>query len=382
MKKEIIVLGDIELGAGTLTDDFISDGALSSLIVDLSKREHPIDLVLNGDTLDFLKCPYIENGKKNFPRHITEDVSLGKLAGIYKAHKLVFDALKQFCQKKKNKIFFIIGNHDHDLFFKKVQTKIKSLLKSHSNIYFRLQYHYHNVYAEHGHQLDFLNRINPKRPFLTYRKQKILNIPWISLSVVSKFMNLKEEHPFLERISPYPVLFSHHKVVLKKLSWRSLDYVIKSTLYYPFRYFYDPTYYMMPRELFRELYRRIKSVHWDLDDIVEKFKTKRKRRKRLQNKVHILGHIHKKYIEEKDGWVVIHPDTWRDEYILDEETRKLTPKKKRYVRVEVSENDEVNWEVVEVQIERSLFDFDVVIKDERRYLKKAAAEEGFTGQVF
>src|SRR3989338_11662020 len=102
MIKEIIILGDIELGAGTLTDDFISDEALSGLILDLSKQEHPIDLVLNGDTLDFLKCPYIENDNKTYPRHITEEVSLNKLVGIYKAHKKVFDALKEFCQKKKN----------------------------------------------------------------------------------------------------------------------------------------------------------------------------------------------------------------------------------------------------------------------------------------
>jgi len=382
MIKEIIILGDIELGAGTLTDDFISDEALSSVFLDLSKQEHPIDLVLNGDTLDFLKCPYIENDNKTYPRHITEEVSLNKLVGIYKAHKKVFDALKEFCQKKKNKLFFIIGNHDHDLFFKKIQTRIKYLLRSHSNIYFRLQYHYHNVYAEHGHQYDFLNRINPKRPFLSYRKQKILNIPWVSLGVISGFMSLKEEHPFLERISPYPVLFSHHKVVLKKLSWRSLDYVLKSTLYYPFRYFYDPTYYTMPRELFREFYRRIKSVHWDLDDIVEKFKAKRKWRKRLQNKVHVLGHIHKKYVEEKEGWVIIHPDTWRDEYILDEETRKLTPKKKKYVLIQISEENELNWKVVEVPIVRSTFDFDIVIKDEIKYLNKAAMEEGFIRSVY
>ncbi len=61
MERETIILGDIEMGGGTLTDDFISDKALSHLIRTLSQRAHRVDLVLNGDTFDFLKCPSIVN---------------------------------------------------------------------------------------------------------------------------------------------------------------------------------------------------------------------------------------------------------------------------------------------------------------------------------
>jgi|GEM_PF-4842695 len=71
LHKEIIVLGDIEMGGGTLTDDFISDAPLSELILELCQRPHPVDLILNGDTFDFLKCPYQKYGRLVYTRHIT-----------------------------------------------------------------------------------------------------------------------------------------------------------------------------------------------------------------------------------------------------------------------------------------------------------------------
>ena len=45
--KEIIVIGDTELGCGDLHDDFISDKLLSKLIRSLAKKKHPVELVLN-----------------------------------------------------------------------------------------------------------------------------------------------------------------------------------------------------------------------------------------------------------------------------------------------------------------------------------------------
>ena len=53
MKKEIIILGDIEMGGGTLTDDFISDKTLAKLIYSLCNKNVPVDLVLNGDIFAF-----------------------------------------------------------------------------------------------------------------------------------------------------------------------------------------------------------------------------------------------------------------------------------------------------------------------------------------
>jgi UDP-2,3-diacylglucosamine pyrophosphatase LpxH len=379
MKREIVILGDVEIGGGTLTDDFISDKALVLLIRNIMKSKTKVDLVLNGDTFDFLKCPLIvtRKGKRKytFPRHITSTISLQKLDLMYQAHTKVFDALHDFVQRRKNRLFFIYGNHDHDLFFPEIQRELKKILHSKANVYFRMEYNYHKVHAEHGHQYDFLNKINPNRPFITYKGEEILSIPWISFGIISNFLDIKERHPFLERITPRPRLFEQDKTIVQLLSRKGIKYLVANLLWYPVRYFWDPTY-TYPKEIFRELYRKFKHVHWDVDSIIGKFKLFG-RNIIKENKVIVLGHVHEKLIESKQGNVIIHPDTWRDEYILEEKSKRLVPKTKRYVHVFVQDNDEIGYQVVEVKIDRKLFTLKDVREKEKEYLCKAAKQEHF-----
>lgn len=365
------------MGAGTLTDDFISDKALSRLINSLSRRKDPVDLVLNGDTIDFLKCPYFEKGKKKFTRHITVAISQAKLVLVYRAHKEVFEALKKFLQKRKNKLYFIIGNHDQDLFYKEIRQDLRKILNSRGNIFFKLRYMQHQVYVEHGQQYDLFNKIHLKHKFLYYKGEKILNLPWTSFGVISHFLSMKEEHPFLERIKPHPQLFSHHQPVSKKVISRAAEYVLKSMFYFPVRYYFDPTY-AYPRMILGEIYTRFKKNRWDVDEIVDIFKKKRKGI--LRNyKLAVLGHVHENYLEEKEGWVIVHPDTWRDEYIIDSKTKTLIPKTKKYVRVIVDKEGGLNWSVVKYPLIRGTLYFADVVKEEKKYLQLAALEEGFSG---
>lgn len=376
INREIIVLGDIEMGGGTLTDDFISDKALSELIQEISAKEHPVDLVFNGDTFDFLKCPSIVNSKKHFPRHITEEISINKLDLIHSAHKIVFTALKDFVKKESHHLYFILGNHDPDLIYSGVQAEIKILLQNSAQVHFPgFRYHYSKVYAEHGHQYDFLNRMNRNHHFLNYRGNTILNVPWVSFGLISGFMEMKEQHPFMERVFPRPMLFAQHKNLLKIVTLRSLSYLVKSMVYYPFRYHYDPTY-TFPRELLREFYRRYKNVHWDVGSVVDKFK---KKNKKVLKKyaIHILGHVHDKYLEEKRDKVIIHPGAWRDEYDLDTKTRKLIPREKRYVQILIDESGSAEWKFLNYPVLRNTILLDDVIKDEYSYIKIAAEEEGY-----
>jgi len=380
MDKEIIILGDVEMGGGTLTDDFISDRAISELINELTEKRHPIDLVLNGDTFDFLKCPFIDDKTKtcSYPRHIHKDISLSKLKLIHKAHKKVFEALSKFVKKKNNKLIFIFGNHDADLLFKAVQKEIKIILKSRKNVLFRWFYKSNGVYAEHGQQYDFLNKMNKKIPFHEYRGKQILNVPWISYSVMNRFMYIKEEHPFTERIKPIPLLFTYHRAVAKKISIRLIIYFLKSILYYPIRYYSDPTY-MFPKDMVFEIYRRAKDFNWEIESIVDKFKH-RKKRTLKKNRVNVLGHIHDRYVEEKKGRVLIHTGSWRDEYLLDKKTRILTLEPKRYVQIYI-EGDVFNWNLREHPIERRKYNFGDVKKNELKYIKKAAEAEKFKIQI-
>ncbi len=379
-KREVIIVGDVEMGGGTITDDFIADARFSTLILGFATQNIPVDLILNGDTFDFLKCPYVVNGIRTYPRHITAQISLSKLEQMYLSHTRVFEALSVFVKKKENRLYFIIGNHDPDLVFSQVQRKIRNLLKNkdktRDSIHFTFRYDQFGVYVEHGHQHDFLNKVNKKKLFLDFKGERILNIPWVSFSLISNFMTMKEEHPFSERIKPWPLMFSHHRVVVHKLNKRSFEYLFKCFLYYPLRYFRDPTYWV-PTELFREIYRRFKDTHWDVDEVMAVFQRKQRWKRIETHQIHVLGHIHRWYVEEHAGRVFIHPDTWRDEYIFEEETRLLKPKDKRYVKVSLENGRISDWQMVEVPNIRKNLHFDEVIKDEKGWLRKAAHDEGY-----
>jgi len=379
MRKEIIVLSDIELGAGNLTDDFISDKTLIKFIKSLIGRDHPVDLILNGDIIDFLKCPLIEGDKYSYPRHISEDISLAKLRSVYEAHSLVFDVLKDFGKSEKNKIYFIIGNHDHDLYFKSVQKEIKRLIKKSKGIYFPLSYNQHSVWVEHGHQYDFLNKTNKKKPFVWYLGKQILNYPWVSFGVISRALIMKEEHPFMERIKPYPLVFKHYKIVIRKISSGALEYALKSFLYYPLRFFRDPTY-RMPLDFLQEFYRRYRMGNWDIEDIADNFKRKKQDAMR-NNRLYVFGHTHETLIEKKEGWAIVIPDTWRDEYTMDPITTELIPKTKKYIQVLVDHDDQIVWELQEIKVNRERIFFNDVMKDEIKYIKLAAEEEGFVSKI-
>jgi len=138
---------------------------------------------------------------------------------------------------------------------------------------------------------------------------------------------------------------------------------------------FDPTY-SYPREIINEIYRKFKKNHFDVDKIVNVFKLKKWLTIR-RNKIFVLSHDHDKYIEDKDGRVIIHPGSWRDEYELDKETRKLTPIPKRYVQILVGETG-THYQVIDFPIKRSILNLDAVVKDEIKFIKLAAKEEKFT----
>ncbi len=373
LKKEIIILGDVEMGGGTITDDFISDKTLSELISELSRRKHPVDLIFNGDTFDFLKCPYREKDFVIYPRHISQEVALNKLDQIHRAHKSVFTALSKFINNPQNNLHFLIGNHDPELMFPEVQKELRNLLKHHSQINFSLKYNSHGVYVEHGMQYDVLNRLNLKKRYVRYKGKNILNIPWVNSMLVSKFMSIKEDHPFMERIAQRPKMLRFHGKVLKKLTIKGIDYFFKTFLYHPWRYIYDPTY-SWPKGLIKEFYTRVKNANWDVDEVINGFKKKKRKSLKL-NQVYVLGHIHNKYLEEKDGIAIIRPGSWRDEYDL-EDDGKLIPRVKRYVQVLIG-NLGKQYQLIELPIRREIFNFQDAVKDEMKYIRLAAKEEDY-----
>ncbi len=381
MQPTIYVFGDIEIGGGTLTDDFIADRLLSKVFLTINENKDRVDLVLNGDTFDFLKCPFISHGVKSYPRHITPEVSLQKLELMYEAHPYVFSALTTFLANDQHQIFFNYGNHDPDLSFDEVQEKIRNMLSSPERVHFGYHYGVEGVHIEHGHLYDFLHQLEKGKEFLLFKGKKILNLPFVSFGLITHFMTLKEQHPFLERMKARFIMLQHSRKVSKKIRTLMASYFLKSVLYYPLRHFRDPTYHL-PHGLFEEFIKRFRKEQWDVDHVALLFKT-HNREKLLnlrQKSIYVLGHTHVRNVHQGSRYVIIHPDTWRDEYILSADFKNLIPKKKNYVKISPGEK-EWGWELVSVENSRTVIPFEHGLQQEHTCIANAADEEGYEYHV-
>ena len=126
----LLVFSDIEIGAGGVTDDHPNSGPLAELIRsynDPAFNGLDIDLVLGGDTFDFLKVPV--DGE--YHRHVSAGVALAKLALVEAAHGDFFDALRAFLAHAgggRRQVYFIVGNHDAELLFPEVEETLRTRL--------------------------------------------------------------------------------------------------------------------------------------------------------------------------------------------------------------------------------------------------------------
>lgn len=172
-----IIISDIHVGAGELDD---CDGKLEAQLVHFlgslsARRESPVELVINGDFLDFAQAePWkgekFEGAAGDIPLCFTEEQSLKKLNRIIESHKAVFQALNKFLKAPNdNRLVIMPGNHDVDFFWKGIRKRFSkevydtALLSADSPLQFYLEpvyrpAHLTHVHIEHGHQHDLCNR--------------------------------------------------------------------------------------------------------------------------------------------------------------------------------------------------------------------------------
>ncbi len=99
-KKIALVISDLHLGAGAIfneklnyLEDFHYDRELVDFLNYFSTGEYSskeIELIINGDFLDFLNVPYVEYFDDEF---FSEQACLEKFSIIKNAHQEVFQAL-------------------------------------------------------------------------------------------------------------------------------------------------------------------------------------------------------------------------------------------------------------------------------------------------
>jgi metallophosphoesterase superfamily enzyme len=122
----VIVISDLHASAGALEDfDSELEGHFVDFLEnDLSNRPYPIELVINGDFLDFVQAPphtgpdLQSKSQETVPLCFTQLQSREKLAAIHTAHQPSFSALQQFlASNSRNTLVVLPGNHDPDFFW-------------------------------------------------------------------------------------------------------------------------------------------------------------------------------------------------------------------------------------------------------------------------
>jgi UDP-2,3-diacylglucosamine pyrophosphatase LpxH len=247
---ELIVISDLHLSVGydektgrySRNEDFFFDEEFKRFLQYLqkvnSRKKH---LIIAGDLFDFLQVDgdkvkeLYKDGKteesykkwrgpfknkltkreKKFGLGTEEDKTVWKLGVIADGHPAFFQALANFLSEG-NCLSIITGNHDIELYWKKVQKKLVNRIIEFKNsqvtdqqiedrIDFYPWFYYdkdYKTYIEHGNQYDRLNSFQYfLHPLLEHGSDKLW-LPFGSFFVRYFFNKLEISNPFADNIKP------------------------------------------------------------------------------------------------------------------------------------------------------------------------------------
>lgn len=335
-KRMLVVLSDIEMGAGGRVDGFPQSDFLAAFIRSFNQAPYShldVDLVFNGDTFDMLRTSYLDQ----YPRHINREVAMGKLARIVSAHPLFFEAVRVFLEHPHGarRVYFIVGNHDAELVSPHIQQYLRMLCGGDERVIFPgFALDFPGIHIEHGSQLDPLFRVNPEAPIIEHEGQKLLNISWGAAALLDAVMQWQPIFAFHERVKPRDKVFElipELKTLLTETYWHywTHDY---------WRGFFgskDPTKklsWSMAKELVSRFASRDTDVSVD-NVLVEQI------RNDDAPLLSVLGHMHEARIWTYADRKVIQAGCFAYEYaLLDDEGRQFRHIPVSYVEAFVDDN--------------------------------------------
>lgn len=282
MRRKIIVISDLHVGAGPLDDcDAELEGCLVRFLRECSLGDTPVELVINGDFLDFVQAePWegadFETEHEGVPLCFTQNQSANKFKAMNKAHRPIFKGLGDFLgAHPENALVVLPGNHDADFFWPDVRGLFRESVAGESEdirgrILFHLEQCYRpesspGVWIEHGHQYDPNNRF-----FIDTNEidrvsgSKIKKAVWSEEDLpifkdetgterlfecggtrfMIRFMNgLDANYPFVDNVKPFSRFLRifgvstfnpRYKLLPQAASvWQMLRYLVKEGINYP-----------------------------------------------------------------------------------------------------------------------------------------------------
>ena len=315
-EKVVLIISDLHLSAGkmikgkrNLLEDFHYDNELIDFLNYYSENEYEnieVELVINGDFLDFLAVPYVEYYEDEF---WSEKAALEKLKMIMKAHKGVLDALKSFLSKPSKKIVYIIGNHDAEFVFDSLKEKFLSYfgeLREHITLSNSITTYVpvKGVCIQHGHQYERAHEFDQENSIVeTVNGEKYFIPPWGSYYVTNVINKYKQERSYINAVRPIKH-FMIHGIIFD--TFFTLRFMLSNFYYFVMVRFWH--FYMMKRSLrqvFGDLVRELE-LFQDYESLTRQFFEKH-----TDSRVLIVGHTHNPTLRIfNDGTMFINTGTW------------------------------------------------------------------------
>ncbi len=316
LKKLILVISDLHLSAGktikgkrNLLEDFHYDNELIDFLNYYSAGDYEnveVELVINGDFLDFLAVPYVEFYDDEF---WSETAALAKLRMIMSAHLGVLEALKRFLSKPLKKVVYIIGNHDAEFVFDSLKEEFLTFFgEFRKNIILSNSISTHvpvkGVCIQHGHQYERAHEFDQENSVIeTLNGEKYFIPPWGSYYVTNVINKYKQERSFINSVRPIKH-FIIHGILFD--TFFTIRFILSNFYYFFMVRFWH--FYMTKkslRQVFENIFRELE-LFQDYETLTRQFFDKNS-----QSRVLIVGHTHNPSLRiYNDGTVFINTGTW------------------------------------------------------------------------
>ncbi len=316
LTKLILVISDLHLSAGktikgkrNLLEDFHYDNELIDFLNYYSNGDYEnveVELVINGDFLDFLAVPFVEFYDDEF---WSETAALAKLRMIMAAHLGVFEALKRFLSIPLKRVVYIIGNHDAEFVFESLKEEFLTFFgEFKKNIILSNSISTHipvkGVCIQHGHQYERAHEFDQENSVIeTLHGEKYFIPPWGSYYVTNVINKYKQERSFINSVRPIKH-FIIHGILFD--TFFTIRFILSNFYYFFMVRFWH--FYMTKkslRQVFENIFRELE-LFQDYETLTRQFFEKNS-----QSKVLIVGHTHNPSLRiYNDGTVFINTGTW------------------------------------------------------------------------
>lgn len=332
-EKLLLILSDLHLGAGEYVqgrannlESFYYDQQLVELFnyYSSSKFENnTIELIINGDFLDFLAVPFVNYFDDEYWSQVA---CVEKLKIILNAHSSVFKALDKFLKNQNTSFVYILGNHDAEMIFDECKRIFVSFISEDNNIKNKIKFMVDEDYSplegiiiKHGHDYENPHSYSIKENLIgPFDGQKYFIPPWGSYYVTRVVNKYKVERRFIDAVRPVK------KFLLQGILFDTLFTIrfLLANIYFFFRivfldYFKIYGVYSW-KSLLTALIEELE-LFKDPEGLTKEFFDNNPKINTL-----IVGHTHNPSIKKyPDGNTFINTGTWTQMYYLDFERNNV-----------------------------------------------------------